>query len=245
MRHRTILLLCAMTLILNSCTSTKPTTTATEPSTEAITYATQPATEAKTDATQPATEPNTESVSQPATEPLTQPNPPETISETKSLVHVETENKETTDTDWDYPDDTLYMGEFLDSAVQEPNLEIEKIEDGRYLVQIGIYRLAFLSDGDGKMTADGMIFTATDPSGNPISGIIKVEDRTATVTFTDSTWEYLPNGTSYQYTKSSDTPNIWHNPADSTETPVDSTKNDSSLPLSSGHGGWSVPCTYP
>ena len=106
-------------------------------------------------------------------------------------------------------DDSIYIGEYLDSDVNDPSLEIAKGDDGKYIVQIGIYRLTTLSDGVGELTADGMLFTATDAAGNPISGIITVQDQTATVTFTDSTWEYLENGSAFQYSKSSDVPNIW------------------------------------
>ena len=107
-------------------------------------------------------------------------------------------------------DDSVYIGEYLDSDVNDPSLEIAKGDDGKYIVQIGIYRLTALSDGVGELTADGMLFTATDAAGNPISGIITVQDQTATVTFTDSTWEYLENGSAFQYSKSSDIPNIWN-----------------------------------
>ncbi len=105
-------------------------------------------------------------------------------------------------------DDSLYVGEYLDSDVNEPNLEIAKSDDEKYIVQLGIYRLTTLTDGVGEMTSKGISFTATDDSGNPIKGLITVNDKTATVTFTDSTWEYLPNGSSFKYTKSSDIPNI-------------------------------------
>lgn len=106
--------------------------------------------------------------------------------------------------------DTVYVGEYLETDVNEPNLEIAKGDDGKYIVQIGIYRLTSLSDGIGELTAQGMNFTATDSSGNPISGVITADGQTATVTFTNSTWEYLENGSSFQYTKSSDIPNIWN-----------------------------------
>ena len=106
-------------------------------------------------------------------------------------------------------DDSIYIGEYLDSDVNDPSLEIAKGDDGKYIVQIGIYRLTTLSDGVGELTADGMLFTATDAAGNPISGIITVQDQTATVTFTDSTWEYLENGSAFQYSNSSDVPIIW------------------------------------
>ncbi len=106
-------------------------------------------------------------------------------------------------------DDTVYVGEYLDSDVGDPNLEIAKGADGKYIVQIGIYRLTTLDDGVGELTAEGLKFTATDAAGNPISGVITVENKTATVTFTDSAWEYLENGSSFQYSKCSDSPNIW------------------------------------
>ena len=106
-------------------------------------------------------------------------------------------------------DDAKYIGEYLDSDVNEPNLEIAKGEDGKYIVQIGIYRLTSLQDGIGELTDDGMVFSATDAAGNPISGIITVDEEIATVTFIDSTWDLLENGSSYVYTKNSDVPNIW------------------------------------
>ena len=98
-------------------------------------------------------------------------------------------------------DDAIYIGEYLDLDINEPNLKIGKKEDGNYNVEISIYRLTHLEDGVGTLTEDGMEFTATDANGNPIKGIIKVEDKVATVIFTDSTWEYLKNGDSFEYTK--------------------------------------------
>lgn len=106
-------------------------------------------------------------------------------------------------------DEAIYIGEYLDYDNNEPNLEIAKGDNGKYIVQIRIFRLTELSDGIGELTPEGMLFTATDAAGNPISGIITVEDQIATVTFTDSTWELLESGSVYQYSKSSDIPNIW------------------------------------
>ncbi len=112
-------------------------------------------------------------------------------------------------TETNVADDSAYIGEYLDYDCNEPNLEIAKGTDGKYIVQIGIFRLTTLDDGVGELTPEGMVFTATDAAGNPISGIITVEDEIATVTFTDSTWSLLENGTSYMYNKSSDVANIW------------------------------------
>ena len=113
------------------------------------------------------------------------------------------------DEDTNVTDEALYIGEYLDYDCNEPNLEIAKGSDRKYIVQIGIFRLTTLDDGVGELTSEGMSFTATDAAGNPISGIITVEDQIATVMFTDSTWELLENGATYRYTKSSDEPTIW------------------------------------
>ena len=113
------------------------------------------------------------------------------------------------DEDTNVTDEALYIGEYLDYDCNEPNLEIAKGSDGKYIVQIGIFRLTTLDDGVGELTSEGMSFTATDAAGNPISGIIMVEDQIATVMCTDSAWELLENGATYRYTKSSDEPTIW------------------------------------
>ena len=101
-----------------------------------------------------------------------------------------------------------YVGEYWD-GISDSGLEISLGVDGKYLVQISIYRLTSINDGVGWDTGDGISFTATDAARNPISGTITLDGNTATVTFTDSTWGYLPNGTSFQYTRSSDDPNLW------------------------------------
>ncbi len=124
----------------------------------------------------------------------------ETAAETVAETEAETEAA---------VDDGAYVGEYIDSDSETPNLEIARGEDGKYAVQIGVYRLASFTDGVGELTADGMTFTATDPSDGTISGTITVSDGVATVTFTDSTWGLLESGTSFEYTKTSDTPNLW------------------------------------
>lgn len=137
-------------------------------------------------------------------------------SETKEKETKEKETKEraieekgSKETKTETLDESIFIGEYNDYVNDEPNLEIAKGENGTYIVQIGIFRLTSISDGVGELTNDGMVFTATDASGDPIHGIITVEENIATVTFTDSTWKYIKNGDSYQYSKSSDVPNVW------------------------------------
>jgi len=96
--------------------------------------------------------------------------------------------------------DRTYIGAY-DSADYN-DLEIGRNGD-KFIVQIGIYRLTSLSNGGGELTDKGIDFTATDAAGNPISGTITFEGDQATVTFTDSTWDYLPNGTNFTFDKQS------------------------------------------
>ncbi|MBR3600489.1 MAG: hypothetical protein IKL53_11515 [Lachnospiraceae bacterium] len=92
-----------------------------------------------------------------------------------------------------------YTGVYLDYDNNEPNLTIKANGDGTYEVTIGIFRLAVFDDGIGKLSDNGLEFTATDSAGNPIKGVITLEGNEAVVTFTDSTWELIENGTSYRY----------------------------------------------
>lgn len=101
------------------------------------------------------------------------------------------------------------VGEYTDAESGEPGLEIARNDDGTYTVQISILHLAQFTDGVGRPEGEGLAFTATDPDGNPIAGTVTLSGTTATVTFTDSTWNYIPNGERFTYEKASDTPNLW------------------------------------
>ena len=104
---------------------------------------------------------------------------------------------------------SLYIGEYVDD-LGDPNLQIAKGSDGKFIVQIGIFRLCFLDDGVGELYDDRMDFIISDDNGNPMEGNIVVDDDgNATVTFTDSDWEYIENGDTYEYVKSSGEPNIF------------------------------------
>ncbi len=104
-------------------------------------------------------------------------------------------------------DDAAYIGAYSDEGAMPEALTIEKGEGNNYTIQVTIFRLGSLEDGVGTLDASGMKFTATDPAGNPIKGLITSDGQSATLTITDSTWEYLTNGYTLQYTKSSDATN--------------------------------------
>lgn len=90
------------------------------------------------------------------------------------------------------------MGEYEDSN-DGSTLTIYKKENGRIGVEIGLMRLSTIDDGLGTLSDCGLDFSATDAAGNPIYGEIVVEGNRAILTFTQSTWEYLPNGTTYTF----------------------------------------------
>ena len=87
------------------------------------------------------------------------------------------------------PEKAAYAGTYLDEDTRSPFLTITPREDGRF------------DDAIGTVTDQGLTFTATDGSGNPIGGMITLEGDTATVTFTDSTWPLLENGSAFKYTR--------------------------------------------
>lgn len=95
----------------------------------------------------------------------------------------------------------LYVGTYNDYDNNEPSLEISLNEDGTYSVAITIFRLTSLEDGVGTVTDKGLEFVATDATGNPIEGVITLAGNESIVTFTNSTWELIENGTSYRYVK--------------------------------------------
>ena len=108
-----------------------------------------------------------------------------------SGLHPETQQEKNPD----------YVGTYLDEDNHEPNLFISQRTDGSYDVNIGIFRLTSLDDGVGTLGSDGLRFTATDASGNPISGIITINGDTACVTFTASTWALLEPGSTFHYVR--------------------------------------------
>lgn len=95
-----------------------------------------------------------------------------------------------------------FVGDYLDEDNNEPNLHITyRRSDGRYNVEIGIFRLTLLDDGIGTISGDELRFIATDAAGNPIGGTISLKGDTAVVKFTDSHWDLLPNGSEFRYTR--------------------------------------------
>lgn len=88
-----------------------------------------------------------------------------------------------------------YFGTFEDRD-DGSTLVISKSKNG-YNASIRLFRLTEINDCIGELKDGKLLFTGTDASGNPISGSITVQGDSAKLVFTDSTWEYLPAGTTY------------------------------------------------
>lgn len=80
-------------------------------------------------------------------------------------------------------------------------------EDGTIKLYIGMVRISTLSDGVGEMTEEGLTFTATDPAGNEISGIVLLDGDKATLSFTsESEWARVLNEEKLEYIKCTNNP---------------------------------------
>ena len=68
-------------------------------------------------------------------------------------------------------------------------------------VNISLFRLTDIEGGIAKISDGILTFTATDAAGQPIGGRITFDGDTAHLTFTESSWEYLPKGTTYTFVR--------------------------------------------
>ena len=97
---------------------------------------------------------------------------------------VETPNVDTSQK----TDETLdpYVGEYNDYDANEPNLKIQKNDDGTYSIQIGIFRLVQMDDCIGYEKDGRIEFSVNDwewGDNGKISGTITLEEDIATVKF--------------------------------------------------------------
>lgn len=110
-----------------------------------------------------------------------------------------------------------YEGEYNSYDVNEPALEIKKNDDATYQIQIDLFRLWDFYDGAGKITEEGLEFTATGPRGSEVNGVIKLEEDIAVVTILGQEWLDFAGLSEYKFYKTSDVPNIDDFPANQQE----------------------------
>lgn len=95
-----------------------------------------------------------------------------------------------------------FIGEYTDLN-DGSTLIIGKNANSEPSVKISLFRLTDIDNGIGKVSDGTLTFTATDAAGQPIGGKITFDGDTAHLIFTESTWEYLPNGTAYSFIRGS------------------------------------------
>lgn len=95
-----------------------------------------------------------------------------------------------------------YEGEYNSFDTDEPNLQIQKNEDGTYNIEIGIFRVTTLYC-TGQMTEYGIEFKEKDEDW-VVYGKIIFEDDIATVKIESPDW--IDDITEYKYRKVSDVP---------------------------------------
>ena len=101
-----------------------------------------------------------------------------------------------------------YEGEYNSYDINEPALEIKKNDDETYQIQMDLFRLWGFYDGAGKITEEGLEFTATGPRGNEMNGIIKLDEDIAVVTIFGQEWLDFAGLSEYKFYKTSDVSNI-------------------------------------
>ena len=105
-----------------------------------------------------------------------------------------------------------YEGAYNSYDVNEPDLQIQKNEDGTYLIQIGIHRLTFLRECTGILAEDKIVFSTTEwGEDKEITGTIAVDDEDIATVTLEAAWSdwWFKNINVYKYYKVSDTPDIY------------------------------------
>lgn len=99
-----------------------------------------------------------------------------------------------------FPSDDL-TGVYASLDEDGSTVTLTEKEDGTYTVDIRLEGLIRIEDGIGVLEDDVIAFTGSDALGDPISGSFSFEEEHANLVISDSTWQYLPNGSSYLFQK--------------------------------------------
>lgn len=83
----------------------------------------------------------------------------------------------------------------------DSTLSITLKSDGSYSAKLNLFRLTSIDDFKGTYENGIFVMTGTDSAGNPITVELAFSGEQVTLIFTDSTWEYLENGTKYVFNK--------------------------------------------
>lgn len=99
-------------------------------------------------------------------------------------------------------DEHTYSERYFGKYVQRSDgstLTITKADEGRYNVLIDLFRLTQIDNAIGRLIKGRLVFTGTDASGDQICGEITVNEDSAILKITRSTWEYLPTDSTFTF----------------------------------------------
>ena len=114
------------------------------------------------------------------------------------------ENPAVEENNADEADADPFIGEF---AGEDGNtLEIGLTENATHSVRLNIPRLTTFDDGEGNMSDGGLSFQVTDPNGEPLYGMINLDEEdpgqnALILVITDSKWSLLPNDTEFRFVR--------------------------------------------
>ena len=110
----------------------------------------------------------------------------------------------------------IYEGEYTGNTISDPaydSLEIQKNEDGTYAIQVKIPFLTQLYECAGCQSENGILFSTVEwGTDKKVEGSISFDEDSATVTFTSGWYQTATTENSYQYHKTSDTPDLESGP---------------------------------
>ena len=86
-------------------------------------------------------------------------------------------------------------------SIDDSTLSIIDDVDSSYRAAVDLFRLTSIDDFTGKYENGILTMKGTDKKGDPITSEITFSNGQAILTFTDSTWKYLENGTQYVFNK--------------------------------------------
>lgn len=95
-----------------------------------------------------------------------------------------------------YAKDCNYIGRYI-SRYEPDEVIVKSYKDNMYNLEIGLFRLTIIDDAIGYCKNNVIYFKSKDASGNDIYGTFSKSGNKYLVTFIESSWEYLPNGTQY------------------------------------------------
>lgn len=123
----------------------------------------------------------------------------ETVSAEESAVNGQRNSEQTVESINPGTKDDI-SGQYV-YHVDDSTLSITADVDGSYGAELTLVRLISIADFIGKYENSILTMTGTDAAGNPITAEITFSNGQAILTFTDSTWGYLENGTQYVFDK--------------------------------------------